>query len=288
MTAMTTVLTTPPTLGIDVPWGAALRDPAVQFFGIAAVLTLAISVPATWAGLAPFHATGPDDVLLPTAAMLVFEIGAVGAKLITLAVPQWSMRLNLLTLVLLLLTTLANYAHGLDLFLAASLPPSLAAVRSDPTGQVLITIGAAALFPSLLYAWLTAVVARCKMLAVHHGACAAQRDTALVQVEQLTEHVAHLVRERDTLQVQVLETAAQRDTARESEQAAYSTLRHMEAQLSQVEREYAQLRDTPPALPDTLMVQIGGKSYSVRDAASRLSISPSTLVRKLAGEVMEA
>lgn len=153
-------------------------DPAVWFFGLAAGLTLAVSIPATFALLRPFHdAGGLIGSGLAVFAMLVFEIGAVGAKLITLAVPTWRGRLLILTIVLLALTTAGNYLHGAELFRAAELPPTLAKLRTDGYGG-LLSAGAAALFPTLLFIWLQALVSRIEMIA-HLD----QREQRLTQLE---------------------------------------------------------------------------------------------------------
>ena len=135
------------------------HDTAVWFFGVAALLTLAVSIPATFALLRPFH----DGWWLSLFAMIVFELGAVGAKLITLAVPKWRGRLLFLTLALLFLTTIGNYLHGAELFRAAELPPTLDTLRAKGLDWILVT-GSAALFPSLLFIWLQAFVARIEMI----------------------------------------------------------------------------------------------------------------------------
>ena len=151
------------------------HDPALAFFGACGVLTLAVSLPATFALLRPFHDTGDWlGVALAVFATAVFEIGAVGAKLITLAVPQWNKRLTALTVVLLVLTTVGNWLSGVELFRAATLPPTLAEWRGAGAGPYLAGV-AAALFPALLFVWLTAFTARVKQIA-------RQVDTPVVEV----------------------------------------------------------------------------------------------------------
>lgn len=140
------------------------RDPAALFFGVAALLTLGVSIPATFALLRPFHdAGGYAGWGLTFFAMLVFEVGAVGAKLITIAIPQWRGRLTLLTLALLVLTSVGNYLHGAELWRAAELPPTLASLRGAWLEPWLVA-GAAALFPALLFVWLLAFAARVEQL----------------------------------------------------------------------------------------------------------------------------
>src|SRR5690242_571539 len=107
------------------------NDPALIFFASASGLLLAVSMPATYAVVAPFHSSGDwFGIGLALATLLAFEVGAVGCKLVTLAIPKWSLRMNLLTVLLLAMTTVANYAHGFDLFATASLSPTLASIRS--------------------------------------------------------------------------------------------------------------------------------------------------------------
>lgn len=126
---------------------------ALVGFALLALLTLWVSIPATYAALSPFH-KGTERA----AALVVFEIGAVFLKVIALAIPIWYPRLNLGTLALLILTTGANYAYGYDLSATESLTPTLAALRADPWGGVLYALVASAVFPGLLYAALSAFV----------------------------------------------------------------------------------------------------------------------------------
>jgi len=156
------------------------------FFGACALLTLAVSIPATYAALSLFHDVGGAwGVALSVFALLVFEVGAVGAKLATLAIPEWRGRLTALTVALLAVTTSANYAHGYDLSQAAQASPTLAAVLRDPAGGVVATALAAALFPALLLVFLSAFTARCEaaMQQAHRTEAAApQHITQAVQV----------------------------------------------------------------------------------------------------------
>src|SRR6476646_7676507 len=101
------------------------NDIALMFFAGASTLLLTVSMPATYAVVAPFHSSGDWlGVGLALATLLAFEVGAVGCKLVTLTIPAWNKRMNALTIVLLVLTTIANYMHGYDLFTLASLSPT--------------------------------------------------------------------------------------------------------------------------------------------------------------------
>ena len=163
------------------------RDPAQLFFAVCGLLTLVVSLPATFALLRPFHDTGDwPGVMLAGFATAVFEIGAVGAKLITLVVPQWNKRLTALTVTLLILTTIGNWLAGVELFRVAHLPPTLAEWREAGAGPYLAGI-AAALFPSLLFVWLTALTARVKHLATPAQAPAPAVDTPASMVVHLKD-----------------------------------------------------------------------------------------------------
>lgn len=278
------------TLGIDVPWRVVWRDIASWFFGVAALLTLIVSLPATYAVLEPFHNSGQAGTLLALFAVMVFEIGAVGAKLITLAVPQWSKRLNVLTLVLLVLTTLANFAHGLDLFSRADLAPSLDAVRRSG-GATWAAIGAAALFPALLYTWLASLVARCKMLATHCAKTASQDDAHLTQLAQVRDaaataiaQVRQIEQERDALMTQVQESTGAEASLHGAMRQAEEELRQADVDRAMLQKQLRQLeqeRDAVRVLSDATDVQIGGHSYTTRQAAGALGITESMLRRKL-------
>lgn len=133
-------------------------DPAFVFFGVVALACLTVSIPATLIAMELFHGETWGKP-----AVIVFEIGAVGAELATIAIPQWRKRLMALTIVLLLATTGTNYAHGADLFVASTLPRSYAAVRDAGLGWAMAIV-AAGLFPALLFVFLTAFTARWRML----------------------------------------------------------------------------------------------------------------------------
>jgi DNA-binding transcriptional regulator YiaG len=133
-------------------------DPALWFFGTVALACLTVSIPATSAAMRLFHGVGWG-----LAAVVVFEIGAVGAELATIAIPQWRKRLMLLTIVLLLATTGTNYAHGADEFAKAALPRTYQSIAVAGYGWLLATV-AAGMFPALLFVFLTAFTARWRML----------------------------------------------------------------------------------------------------------------------------
>lgn len=169
------------------------RDVPAQFFAACAVLTLTVSIPATFALLRPFHdAGGWIGVAFAVFAMLVLEIGAVGAKLISVVIPRWWWHLTALTVALLVLTTLGNYLHGVELFRAAQLPPTLAAIRNDTTGAWLAPLLAAALFPLLLFVWLTALTERLKMIGgdnTHVASLQAELTEARQVIVRLTQQL---------------------------------------------------------------------------------------------------
>jgi hypothetical protein len=201
------------------------RDPAALFFGLAGLLTLAVSLPASYAVLAPFHDDGgPVGVPLALFAVAVFELGAVGAKLITLAIPQWSKRLTALTVVLLILTTGANYAHGVDLLARASLAPTLAQVR-QAGGAPYAAVGAAALFPALLFVWLSAFVARVRQIQARADASRLQNNLLTAREADLDTREAHLT-VREAMSQREAERHRQRVAELEEEVAIYEQQRN--------------------------------------------------------------
>lgn len=134
------------------------KDKALIFFGLAALACLLVSLPATFKAMELFHGK------MGAAATFVFEIGAVGAELATLAIPQWRKRLLVLTVTLLILTTGGNYALGVDHFgTAADIGPTYAAIRAAGAGW-LLAILSSAIFPALLFVFLTAFTARYRMV----------------------------------------------------------------------------------------------------------------------------
>lgn len=134
------------------------KDIALIFFAAGALACLIVSVPATATAMELFH--GLWWGVLATA---VFEVGAVGSELATLAIPQWRKRLLALTVFLLLATTGANYALGADAFARAALPATYEGIRVAGYGW-LLSVVASALFPALLFVFLTATTARYRML----------------------------------------------------------------------------------------------------------------------------
>lgn len=136
------------------------NDLALTFFGLAALACLLVSLPATLAAMQLFHGDYGGFV-----ATFVFEVGAVGSELATLAIPQWRLRLLLLTITLLILTTGGNYALGIDHFGSAPLDAgsTYAAIREAHYGW-LLAIMSSAIFPALLLVFLTAFTARWRMM----------------------------------------------------------------------------------------------------------------------------
>lgn len=148
------------------------RDRALIFFGLAALACLIVSLPATLRAMQLFHGDYGGFV-----ATFVFEIGAVGSELATLAIPQWRGRLLLLTITLLILTTGGNYALGIDHFSSAQMDAgsTYATIRAAGYGG-LLAVMSSAIFPALLLVFLTAFTARYRMV---RGAVAAESPTII-------------------------------------------------------------------------------------------------------------
>ncbi len=163
------------------------KDLALIFFGLGALACLVVSIPATATAMELFH--GYRWGVLATG---VFEVGAVGSELATLAIPQWRKRLLCLTIALLLATTGANYALGADAFATALLPATYATIRAAGFGW-LLSVVASALFPALLFVFLTATTARYRMLVGGEdwrGLRQRLKDTGAL-VESLSAELAH-------------------------------------------------------------------------------------------------
>lgn len=195
-----------------------VKDTALWFFGLAALACLGVSIPATAKAMQLFHGNVGG-----IAATLVFEIGAVGAELATLAIPQWRKRLMVLTVLLLVLTTGGNYALGVDHFGSASdVGGTYAAIRTAGAGW-LLAIMSSAIFPALLFVFLTAFTARYRMvkggydtpagvlafwMAVHWQELTALRQGETDARKALTESDSLLTTERRTVAALRRELAA--------------------------------------------------------------------------------
>jgi hypothetical protein len=145
---------------------APLRnDPPLVLFGLTIVLLVVVSAPATYGVISQFHGSGSwFGVFLSVALLVALEVSAVGCKLSVALVPQWRWWLNSLTVVLLLLTTVANYAVGYDYFITATDPgPTLTAWKAAGYAPLLAWIFAG-LVPTLLFVFLTLFTERVKTL----------------------------------------------------------------------------------------------------------------------------
>lgn len=190
------------------------KDRALWFFGMASLACLLVSLPATAKAMQLFHGNAGG-----IAATLVFEIGAVGAELATLAIPQWRKRLLLLTITLLVLTTGGNYALGIDHFGSAELDygSTYATIRQASMGW-LLAIMSSAIFPALLLVFLTAFTARWRMVRGHY-------DTPMAAVAfWLASHWQALAGERQAL-ADARQLIAERDAALADTRQALADMR---------------------------------------------------------------
>src|SRR5579859_59922 len=171
-----------------------LTDLGVWLFGSLAIAALAVSWPATFAFVQAVHSDGSTPGLIAAIALLVIlELGAVTAKLATLAVPDASRALNVFTYAFLAMTTLANLIHGAATFAAArDLDPALAAVRNHPVGFWLVCIGYAGTIPFLIGASLQLLVRRCETLRGERSDAARQVAAAMQPMRIATAYVQEL------------------------------------------------------------------------------------------------
>jgi hypothetical protein len=93
-----------------------VSDIGVIAFGVLALAALLVSVPATYSVMSHFHAADEVGQTQALASLIVFEIGAITAKLSTLWVPQWRGRLHALQAGLLLFVMGANVYASTRLF----------------------------------------------------------------------------------------------------------------------------------------------------------------------------
>jgi hypothetical protein len=141
------------------------RDVPLTIFGSIVTLLVVVSAPATYHVIAQFHSAGDWIGTVFAVAMLIsLEVGAVGCKFSTALVPQWRHGLNILTIALLILTTIANYAVGHDYIMLASSPgPTLESWR-DAGYAPLMALIFAGIVPLLLFVFMSLFVARYKAL----------------------------------------------------------------------------------------------------------------------------
>lgn len=135
-------------------------DPALIFFALGTLACLIVSIPATSEAMDIFHGDQWGAV-----ATGVFEFGAVGLELMSLWIPQWRGRLLLSMTLMLIITTLFNYALGGDRYFAATLTTTTtyAAIRAAGYGW-LLTVASSALFPAMLGGFLLGFTARARMV----------------------------------------------------------------------------------------------------------------------------
>lgn len=254
-------------------------DPALYFFGLGALACLIVSIPATATAMELFH-----GVYWGVVATVVFEIGAVGSELSTLAIPQWRRRLMCLTIALLLATTGANYALGVDAFLSAALPTSYAAVRAAGLGW-LLAIVASALFPALLFVFLTAFTARYRMLRGGYDTPMAAVAFWLGSAWQAVNNRMIASEQRALLAEQIAADARQSLEQSEHER---EQLRQKNEQLTrdaeQIARRMRQLESELNSRPSQLeveVVQVARYRLTLEQMASLLNTSVSTVRRRL-------
>lgn len=239
-------------------------DPAVLFFAVGALFCLIVSVPATSAAMDIFH--GSEWGWVATA---VFEVGAVGLELMSLAIPQWRGRLLLAMLGMLVITTSFNYATGIDSYMAATLTSgsTYAQIRAHDYGW-LLTIAAAALFPGMLGGFLLGLTARVRMLRAGLDTPMAAVAFWLSTYQQTLSSARQEAEQRALLAEQALSDAEQRlNTARQEAERQVSSLR---AELS-----------SRPAPLTVEVIEVARYRLTYEQLAQLASTSVSTIRRRL-------
>jgi hypothetical protein len=140
-------------------------------------LALAVSTPATFLVVQPFH---HDNLVLAVLAVLLIGCAAVTCKMVTLILPEFTRVLDVLTIALLAVEWFSNYAHGLDLFSTAVLGSTFGSIRAAGFGPVAALIYAS-IPPLFLFAFLHMAVTRAKRLLFDLAAVEMQRKLAPVR-----------------------------------------------------------------------------------------------------------
>lgn len=239
-------------------------DPALAFFGLGALACLLVSIPATSTAMDIFHGDRWGWV-----ATGVFEVGAVGLELMSLAIPQWRGRLLLSMLGMLAITTAFNYATGIDSYITAALKSgtTYASIRASGYGW-LLTIAAAALFPAMLGGFLLGFTARSRMVA-------AKLHTPMAAVAFWLAHYWQ-ASGADVARLGAELAQAQSDQAQSVDELARVR------QIAQELRTELARRDAAPAQLTDEQLTIGARSLGVRQLARLLEMPESTLRRRLA------
>lgn len=275
------------------------NDKALWFFGLAAFACLAVSLPATLKAMELFHGSYGG-----IAATFVFEIGAVGAELATLAIPQWRKRLLLLTITLLILTTGGNYALGVDHFGGAALDSgtTYATIRAAGYGG-LLAIMSSAIFPALLFVFLTAFTARFRMvrggydtpagaLAFWMSSYGQWLNTRVNTAEQLVSSLeqsmstseqqailAHAAAERARADYEQRLTSAEQERERLFDEASQLAGRYDQTvkQLEQEARAIERQRDQAEQAVSTLQRDLAGRDQQVNELLEELNSRPAPM-----------
>jgi hypothetical protein len=258
-------------------------DPALYFFGLGALACLIVSVPATAAAMKLFH-----GLYWGIVATVVFECGAVGSELSTLAIPRWRKRLMCLTIALLLATTGANYALGVDAFLTAALPTSYAEVRTAGLGWLLAVV-ASALFPALLFVFLTAFTARYRMLRGGYDTPMAAVAFWLSSAWQIVSTRAATCEQRAALAEQIAADAQQSlEQSHKDAGQTWQELEQLRRATEQMRRQYEQRigelersLNSRPAQLEVEVVQVARYRLTLEQMASLANTSVSTVRRRL-------
>lgn len=274
-------------------------DPALIFFGLGALACLIVSIPATATAMDLFH-----GALWGMVATGVFEFGAVGLELMSLWVPQWRGRLLAAMIGMLIITTLFNYATGVDTYIAAKLTTTTtyAAIRAAGWGW-LLTIAASALFPAMLGGFLLGFTARARMVAAKlHTPMAAVAlwlstycqalSTAVSTSEQsraAAEHHAAAIEQRLNTTEQSRAAAEQQLTVVRHELSTAITIAEQarsvieqraidaEQQLSTLRRELS----TRPAPVEIEIIEVARYRLTYEQLAQLAGSSVSTIRRRL-------
>lgn len=239
-------------------------DLATAFFALGALACLIVSIPATSAAMDIFHGQTWGWV-----ATAVFELGAVGLELMSLAIPQWRGRLLLGMLGMLAITTAFNYATGIDSYATAVLVPgsTYAKIRAADNGPIL-TVAAAALFPGMLGGFLLGLTARVRMLRA--GLNTPMRAVAFwLSIYQQTLSASRIAAEQRAI------------NAEQSVNDLEQRLTSARAMIEQMRRDYEQALNARPAPTTVEVIEVARYRLTHEQLAQLAGASVSTIRRKL-------
>lgn len=224
-------------------------DFALWFTGAGTALFFAVSGPATFYIVRPFHDDGtPFGFIAAIALFIALEWGAIGSKLATLWVKDYGITttLDYICKGLLVLTTLGNLIAADAIFSAAKVTGALQAVQSYPLLYWTACIVYAGIVPILLYQFLRLFVIRFATVRDMNS----EKSEAEQQVDQIMLPIRLMTMQYKELMTMMHEVNNAQDTVTvralpDASPDVYAQLADLRAQLDA--RRDAQMHEPKPA-----------------------------------------